>query len=89
MNATRLSETLSSHAEAVCRQYLPNGRRHGRYWICGNVKGEPGQSMHVRLAPPGIPGKWCDEATGEHGDLLDIIRCSIQASELRPLCQHH
>ncbi len=42
-----------------------------------------GQSMHVRLTPPGIPGKWCDEATGEHGDLLDIIRISISASELR------
>lgn len=83
MNATELSESLSRNAEAVCRQYLPNGIRHGRYWICGNAKGKHGQSMHVRLTPPGIPGKWTDEATGEHGDLLDIIRISISASELR------
>ena len=83
MNATELSQALSSHAEAVCRHYLPNGRKNGRYWICGNVQGAAGKSMHVRLAPPGTPGKWTDEATGEHGDLLDIIRSSIQASELR------
>ena len=28
----------------------------------------------MRLAPPGIPGKWTDAATNEHGDLLDLIR---------------
>ena len=83
MNATELSRALSSHAEAVCRHYLPNGRKNGRYWVCGNVQGAPGKSMHVRLAPPGTPGKWTDEATGEHGDLLDIIRSRIDASELR------
>lgn len=83
MNATELSQALSAHAEAVCRRYLPNGRRNGRYWICGNVQGAPGKSLHVRLSPPGTPGKWTDEATGEHGDLLDIIRSRINASELR------
>lgn len=83
MNATELSNALSTHAEAVCRHYLPNGRKQGRYWICGNARGAPGKSMHVRLAPPGTPGKWTDEATAEHGDLLDIIKISIRAAELR------
>lgn len=83
MNATELSKALSSHAEAVCRHYLPNGRKNGRYWVCGNVQGAPGKSMHVRLAPPGTPGKWTDEATGEHGDLLDIIKSTTRAAELR------
>ena len=83
MNATELSRALSGHAEAVCRHYLPRGRRQGRYWICGDVRGKPGKSMHVRLAPPGVPGKWTDEATGEHGDLLDLIQMSIDACELR------
>ncbi len=83
MNASEISQTLSDHAEAVCRHYLPNGKKQGRYWTCGSVHGEPGQSMHVRLAPPGQPGKWTDEATAEHGDLLDIIRATINASELR------
>ena len=83
MNASELSRALSAHAEAVCRRYLPNGRKTGRYWICGDVRGRVGRSMHVRLAPPGVPGKWTDEATGEHGDLLDIIATSIGASQLR------
>ena len=83
MNASELSQALSSHAEAVCRHYLPNGKKNGRYWICGNVQGAPGKSMHVRLAPPGTPGKWIDQATGEHGDLLDIIKSTTHASELR------
>lgn len=83
MNATELSRALSSHAEEVCRRYLPAGTKQGRYWICGDARGAPGRSMHVRLAPPGVPGKWTDEATGERGDLLDLIKISIRACELR------
>ena len=60
MNASQISQTLSDHAESVCRHYLPNGKKQGRYWTCGSVRGEPGQSMHVRLSPPGQPGKWTD-----------------------------
>ncbi len=34
--------------------------------------------MYVRLTGPssgkGARGKWTDAATGEHGDLLDVIR---------------
>ncbi|WP_375551408.1 toprim domain-containing protein [Rhodophyticola porphyridii] len=73
-----LTEALARNAEAVCRYYLPNGRREGRYWMIGDVRGTPGRSMYVRLKGPasgkGAAGKWMDAATGEHGDLLDIIR---------------
>ena len=37
--ASELSRRLAAQAEAVCRAYLPNGRRHGRYWIAGDVTG--------------------------------------------------
>ena len=39
----------------------------------------PGRSLFVRLqdSPKGPAGKWTDAATGEHGDLLDIIRESL------------
>ena len=74
MNATAIAAALSERAEVVCRAYLPGGRRHGRYWIAGDVAGRRGRSLWVRLAAPGQPGKWTDAATGEHGDLLDIIR---------------
>ncbi|RXH41570.1 DUF7146 domain-containing protein [Bradyrhizobium zhanjiangense] len=71
-----LARRLAREAEAVCRYYLSNGKRAGRYWVVGDVHNTPGRSMFVRLqeSPKGPAGKWTDAATGEHGDLLDIIR---------------
>jgi len=76
MKASELSHRLGLNAEAVCRYYLPNGRKAGRYWQVGNVLNEKGQSMFVRLVGPGVVGKWNDPATDEHGDLLDMIQMS-------------
>ncbi len=76
MEASELSHRLGLNAEAVCRYYLPNGRKAGRYWQVGNVQNEKGQSMFVRLAGPGMVGKYNDLATQEHGDLLDMIQLS-------------
>lgn len=77
-DASELSRRLARDAEAVCRHYLSNGRRQGRYWIVGDVRNAPGRSMFVRLtgpeAGPGAAGHWTDAATSEHGDLLDVIR---------------
>ncbi len=75
-DASELAHRLAREAEAVCRHYLSNGRREGRYWLVGDVRNTPGRSMFVRLkeSPKGPAGKWTDAATGEHGDLLDIIR---------------
>lgn len=71
-----LARCLAREAEAVCRYYLSNGKRAGRYWVVGDVHNTPGRSMFVRLqeSSKGPAGKWTDAATGEHGDLLDIIR---------------
>ena len=74
MNATRIAKALGERAEEVCRAYLPHGRRQGRYWTAGDIGGSRGRSLFVRLAPPGVPGKWTDSAEGTHGDLLDLIR---------------
>ncbi|BCH27837.1 DUF7146 domain-containing protein [Mesorhizobium sp. L-8-3] len=78
-DAADLAHRLGAHAEAVCRHYLSNGRRSGNYWQVGDVRNAPGRSMFVRLrhSPKGPPGKWTDAATGEHGDLLDVIRESM------------
>jgi len=77
-DASDLAQRLSRNAEAVCREYLSNGRREGRYWLVGDVQNNPGRSMFVRLkgteSGKGAAGKWTDAATGDHGDLLDVIR---------------
>jgi hypothetical protein len=84
-SASDLARRLSDHAEAVCREYLSNGRRAGNYWIVGDVRNTKGRSMHVRLkdTPRGPAGKWVDEATAEYGDLLDVIRESCGLVEFR------
>jgi hypothetical protein len=73
-----LIRALAENAEGVCRQYLPAGRREGSFWIVGDLQNNPGRSLFVRLtgpaSGPGAAGKFTDGATGEHGDLLDIIR---------------
>jgi hypothetical protein len=75
--AADLARRLARDAEAVCRHYLSNGRRQGRYWVVGDVDNTPGRSLYVRLhgsdSGKGAAGKWTDAATGEHGDLLDLI----------------
>ena len=83
MNATEIAAALSARAEDVCRRYLPRGRKQGRYWTIGDTSGAKGRSLFVRLAPPGIPGKWTDAATNEHGDLLDLIRLHTGGASLR------
>lgn len=77
-DATELAHRLAREAETVCRYYLSNGRRVGNYWQVGDVRNTAGRSMFVRLRGDAsgkrVAGKWTDAATGEHGDLLDVIR---------------
>ena len=86
-SAAELARRLARDAEAVCRHYLSNGRRSGRYWIAGDVMNTPGRSLYVRLigpeSGPGAAGKWTDAASGEHGDLLDLIRLNRDLGGLR------
>lgn len=79
LDASELAQRLGRQAEAVCRHYLSNGRRQGNYWQVGDVRNTAGRSMFVRLHDNarGIAGKWQDSATGEYGDLLDVIRDSL------------
>jgi hypothetical protein len=86
-DASDLARRLGRQAEAVCRHYLSNGRRQGRYWLVGDARNTPGRSMFVRLtgaeSGKGAAGKWTDAATGEHGDLLDVIRESCGLIDFR------
>ena len=91
LEASDLAARLAREAEAVCRHYLPAGQKSGRYWLVGDVQGVPGRSMYVRLKGPdrgkGASGKWTDAATGEHGDLLDVIRESCGLIDFRDVAE--
>jgi hypothetical protein len=62
--AADLAQRLARNAEAVCRHYLSNGRREGRYWLVGDVRNTPGRSLFVRLkgsdSGKGAAGKWTE-----------------------------
>jgi Toprim domain len=84
--ANTLARRLAQDAEGVCRHYLPAGQRRGRYWLVGDVDNTPGRSLFVRLDGPetgrGAAGRWRDAATGERGDLLDLIAARERLSSL-------
>ena len=88
-DASELAQRLARDAEAVCRHYLSNGRREGRYWLVGDAENTPGRSLYVRLKGAdfgkGAAGKWTDAATGEHGDLLDLIAANRRLDSLRDI----
>lgn len=83
-----IARRLAERADAVCRHYLANGRRQGRYWLVGDVHNTPGRSLFVRLSGPtsgrGSAGKWTDLATGQHGDLLDLIALACHLDGVGP-----
>src|SRR3546814_2793788 len=76
---------ISDWSSDVCSSdLLPKGRRQGRYWICGDVHGTPGRSLYVQLFGERA-GKYADAATGEHGDLLDLIAAN-RGLDFRAAC---
>src|SRR5215831_7113587 len=82
LRAADMARRLAQHAEAVCDRYLPSGCRTGRYWHVGDVANTPGRSLYVRLSGARA-GKWVDAATGEHGDLLDLIALNQDLPSLK------
>jgi hypothetical protein len=63
---------LRGDAEAVCRRLLSAGRREGPVWRVGDLGNSRGRSLAVALAGPKA-GRWIDHATGDAGDLLDLV----------------
>lgn len=73
MNHTisEISKMLAGRAEPVCRMLLPNGKREGAEWRCGDLTGNAGKSLGVHLDGPKA-GIWADFASDAKGDLLDL-----------------
>lgn len=88
-DASDLAIRLGRQVEAVCREYLSSGRRSGNYWLVGDIQNSPGRSLYVRLrdTAKGPAGKWTDSATGEHGDLLDVIRETLGLVDFKDVAE--
>lgn len=84
--ASDLADRLAQDAEAVCRHYLSAGRRAGNYWLVGDVGNSKGRSLYVHLTGPRA-GRWTDAATGQFGDLLDLVRETCGLVDFRDVAE--
>lgn len=82
----RVAAHLLARAETLVPMWLPGGKRRGSEWVCGDLRGEPGESCSISLTT----GKWGDFATGEKGgDLVSLyaaIHSISQAEAAADLC---
>jgi hypothetical protein len=76
MTAAELSAALTDRITELVRDLLPGGHREGHEWRCGNTRGEAGSSLAVHLTGD-KSGVWCDFATGESGDALDLVKAVL------------
>ncbi len=65
----QLNSDLMSQAETLVASWLPSGKLKGREYVCGNLRGDAGDSLSINLDS----GRWADFATGEKGgDLVSL-----------------
>lgn len=58
-----------AHIEALCRDWIPQGKRQGGWWVaCCPWREDRNPSFGVSLTT----GLWRDFASGERGDILDL-----------------
>jgi hypothetical protein len=76
MKAADIGQALAKRIESLVRELLPNGIREGHEWRVGNLHGDRGFSLAVHLGGSKA-GVWCDFATGERGDALDLVKAVL------------
>lgn len=63
------SRLTGAHIEALCRAWLPDGKRQGGWYVCcAPWREDRNPSLGVSLNT----GRWKDFATGENGDMIDL-----------------
>lgn len=72
ISAKEVSSLLVQRADSFVRHLFPNGKKVGNEFCIGSLHGEAGESLKIKIAGDKI-GVWSDFATGEAGDLLDLI----------------
>ena len=79
--ASELAELLARRVDGTEYQNcLPGARQSGGYWTAGNVQGDIGRSLYIHRSGPKC-GRWDDAATGQFGDLLDLVSQALYARQ--------
>ena len=79
MDIRDLSKKLGDHASGICQELYPEGKIESGCYKVGSISGEKGRSMSVYLHGDQA-GKYMDFATGEGGDMLDLIQYALVLS---------
>lgn len=72
MDIRELKQELGARALSLCNTLFPDGRVEGQEFKVGSITGESGRSLSVYLSGE-RSGQWIDFATGEGGDMIDLI----------------
>lgn len=73
VDVAALKAGLRDRVEALCRELMPDGTRQGHYWIARNPSRDDKQPGSFWIWLKGAPGAWKDAATGQQGDVLDLV----------------
>lgn len=84
MRPTELHQRLQPSVEAICQLLLPNGKRVGNEWCCGDTSGGEGDSLRVHLSGDKA-GVWCDFASDQKGDLIGLYK-AVKGASLSDSC---
>jgi len=84
ISVAEISADLGARAESFCRAYFAEGHRQGNYWQIGDTSGAAGRSLVIRLhgGEGRRAGGWTDYATGEFGDLIDLLHAKLGSRSL-------
>lgn len=72
-----LAASLLARADELVPSWLPDGKRRGREWVCGDLRGSPGDSCSVNLNT----GMWADFASNDRGGDLISLYAAIHGIE--------
>ncbi len=84
ITAKEVAGLLANKSQDVARHLLPNGKKQGNEWCAGDIWGSAGESLKVHLEGE-KSGVWCDFATGDRGDLLDLWALNRQITILEAI----
>ncbi len=70
---------LIARLESVLTTMVPAGKKRQGKFLIGDVLGSPGDSLEVVLTGEKA-GLWTDRATGDGGDIFDLIAAYLGAS---------
>lgn len=81
-DAGDIARMLAARVTGLVHELLPRGRREGHEWRVGSIAGEAGKSLSVHLFGPRA-GVWCDFASGDAGDALDLVAACLYGGDKR------